>query len=156
MHSTNSSTPPPTRLQHSPHQWTAPKYGSTAPQLAHPEDESPALNPEEANTVQQVVGALLYYARALDRTMLVALNTIAAQQSKITQETAKKVVQLLNYAATHPEAIIIYHASGVKFHMYSDASFLAAPGAKIRAGGYHYLSEPSSYPKKNPHNPHPL
>ena len=53
--------------------------------------------------------------------MLVALNIIAAQQSKITQETAKKVVKLLNYAATHPEAITIYHTKGITLHMHSDA-----------------------------------
>ena len=53
--------------------------------------------------------------------MLVALNTIAAQQAKSTQEIAKKVVQLLNYAATHPDDIIRYHASGMALHMQSDA-----------------------------------
>ena len=50
--------PRPTIPQHSPHQWTALKYGTTAPQLAHPEDDSLELNTEEANTVQQVVGTL--------------------------------------------------------------------------------------------------
>ena len=92
MYSTNSITPPPTRPHHSPHQWKAPNYISTAPHLVHTEEDSPALNTDEANTVQQVIGGLLYYARAVDPTMLVALNTIAAQQSKITQETANKVV----------------------------------------------------------------
>ena len=62
--------------------------------------------------------------------MLVALNTIADQQSKITQETDKKVVQLLNYATTHPEAITRCHASGMILHMHSDASFLSEPGTK--------------------------
>ena len=42
--------------------------------------------------------------------MLVTLNSIAAEQSKITQDAAIKVVQLLNYAATHPEAITHYHS----------------------------------------------
>ena len=97
--------PTPTRPQHSPHQWTAPKYGYTVPQLVHPKDDSPELNPEEANTIQQVVGTFFYYACVLDPTMLVSLNTITAQQAKSTQETAKKVVQLLNYTATHPEEI---------------------------------------------------
>ena len=74
-----------TRPQHSPHKWKSTKYGSTAPQLAHPEDDSLPLNPEEANTAQQVVGKFLYYARTVDPTMLVALNTIADRQSKSTQ-----------------------------------------------------------------------
>ena len=78
--------PTPTGPHHSPHQWKAPKYVSTEPQLAHPEDDSPELNPEETNIVQQVVGTFLYYARAVDPTMIVALNKISAQQSKSTQE----------------------------------------------------------------------
>ena len=84
--------PTPTIPQHSPHQWMAPKYGSTAPQMAHPEDESPVLINWEENTVQQFVRAFLYYSRAVDPTILIALNKIAAQQSKSTQEIAKKVV----------------------------------------------------------------
>ena len=72
--------PTSTRPHQSPHQWTAPKYVSTEPQLAHPEDDSPALNYEEVNTSQQVVATLLYYACAVEPTMLVDLNTIAYQQ----------------------------------------------------------------------------
>ena len=89
-----------------PHQTTAltPPVNGTkvwihSARLVNPEDDSPALNYEEANTFQQVVGSFLYYAQAVYTKMLVLLNTIAAQQYKNTQETAKKVVQLLNYAA---------------------------------------------------------
>ena len=113
--------PTSTRPHHSPHQWTSPKYGFTATQLAHSEDNSPVLNTEEENTVQQVVGTFLYYARAVEPAILVVLNTIPDQQSKSTQETAKKVVQLLNYAATHPEAITRYRAREMTLHMHSDA-----------------------------------
>ena len=110
----------------------------------HPEDDSLSLNPEESNTVQQVAGTFLYYSRAVDPTILLAPNTIAVQQSKRTQEKTNKVVQLLNYASTHPESITRYHARGIALHMHSGASYLSAPGAKSRSGGYHYLSEPSS------------
>ena len=94
--------PTPTRPQHSSHQWISPNYVSTAPQLAHPTDDSPALNPDEARNFQQVVGTFLYYAHSVDPTMLVILNSIASEQSKGTHAIAKKVVQLLNYTATHP------------------------------------------------------
>ena len=70
--------PTPTRPQHSTHQWKAPNYGSTAPHMAHPEDDSPELNPEEANTFQQVAGIFLYYTRVVYPTILVALNTVAS------------------------------------------------------------------------------
>ena len=88
--------------------------------------------------------------------MLVALNTIAAEKSKIAQEKAVKVVQLINYIATQPEAITRYRFSGITLHMNSNVSFLSAPGSNIITGGYQYLSEPSSDPKKPPHKPPPL
>ena len=71
--------------------------------------------------------------------MLVTLNTIVAEKSKITQKTAKQVVQLINYAAAHPEEITRYHASGMTLHMHSDTSFLSDLGAKSISGGYHNL-----------------
>ena len=119
-----SHHPTPTRPQKSPHQWMAPKYGSTAPQLAHPEDDSPELNPTNSNTVQQFVGKFLYYAHAVYHTIISSLNTMKAQKSKSTQEIATKVVQLLNYAATHPEAITRYHAGVMTLYLHSDESFL--------------------------------
>ena len=57
--------------------------------MAQQPDDSPALNPEESNTVQQVVFKLLYYARKVDSTMLVVLNSIAVEQYRITKITEK-------------------------------------------------------------------
>ena len=74
--------PTPTIPQHSPYQWIAPNYGPTAPQLNHPTDNYPALNPAEFTNVQQVVGKFLYYVRAVKMTMLVIINSIAAEQKK--------------------------------------------------------------------------
>jgi hypothetical protein len=88
--------PTPTTPQHAPHKWVQPKYGQ-ATQSAHPIDESNPLTTTAIKQVQQIVGTLLYYARAVDSTMLVALNTIAAEQSKGTEQTAHAVIHLLNY-----------------------------------------------------------
>ena len=134
--------PSPTRPHHSPHQWISSNYGSTAPQLVHPTDDYPELNPYKSRNSQQVVGIFLYPSHAVDAILLVTMNTISAEQSKITQEKAKKVMQFLNYVVTHPEAITCYHSSGINLHMPSDASFFSATGYKSRSGGYHYLSEP--------------
>ena len=56
------------------------------------------------------------------------------------------MVQLPNYASTHPEEITRYHDSGMILHMHSDRSFLSATGANSRLGGYHYLSKPLENP----------
>ena len=66
------------------------------------------------------------------------------------QATEKNVLQLLNYAATQPEAITRYHSSVVGLHIHSDTSFLSTPGSKIRVGGYHYLSLSSADPNAPP------
>jgi hypothetical protein len=58
--------------------------------------------------------------------MLVALGSIASAQSKGTEATAMACIQLLNYFATHPDAIIRYQASGMIIHVHSDASYLTA------------------------------
>jgi hypothetical protein len=129
--------PDTTRPQHSPHAWLAPAYGAKT-QFAPDADTSAALNPLETKRVQEVVGTLLFYARAVDPTMLVALGTIAS--SKTSLDTAQALTQLLNYAATHPDATIRYHASSMILHVHSDASYLSAPKARSRAGGFFFLS----------------
>ena len=53
------------------------------------EDTSPHLLPKGIKYVQSVVGTFLYYARAIDCTMLPALAQIATQQAQPTQRTLK-------------------------------------------------------------------
>ena len=53
--------------------------------------------------------------------MLVTLGTLASAQSKDTATTMNAAIQLLNYAATHPEATIRFHASDMILHIHSDA-----------------------------------
>ena len=50
--------------------------------------------------------SLLYYARVIDSTLLPALNTLLYQQSQPTKNTKKLAIQLLDYVATYPDAII--------------------------------------------------
>jgi hypothetical protein len=47
--------------------------------------------------------------RAVDNTMLVALGTLAAAQTQGTEKTMDAIKQLLNYAATHPDAAVRFH-----------------------------------------------
>jgi hypothetical protein len=67
-----------------------------------------------------------------------ALSTSSAQ-TQGTQHTADACTKLLNYEATHPNAEIQYKASDMILHTHADASYLSAPKARSRAGGYHYL-----------------
>ena len=124
--------------QHAPHPYRKPQYG-TKIQEATPEDSSELVSPEIKTQIQQIVGSLLYYARAVDNTLLVALNAIASQQAHATQQTLQKVHQLLDYVATYPNATLIYTPSEMILKIHSDASYLSEPKAKSRFGGHYYL-----------------
>ena len=81
--------------------------------------------------------------------MLPALGSIATQQSKPTENTMKKVKQILDYAATHPDAIVTYRTSNMVFAAHSDASYLSESKARSRAGGHFFLSENDHTPRNN-------
>ena len=72
-----------------------------------------------------MTGTLLYYARAIDATMLPALVSISTQQAAPTENTMKLVKNIINYAATHPNAIITYHASDMFLSTHNDASYIS-------------------------------
>jgi hypothetical protein len=81
--------------------------------------------------------------------MLTAIGSIATQQTNGTQATMKAVTQLLNYCATHPDAVVRYYASNMILEVDSDASYLSAPKARSRAAGYltlGYLPAPVTDP----------
>jgi hypothetical protein len=50
-------------------------------------DETNPINKQETKLLQQVCGKFLYYARAVDTTMLHPLNDLATQTTKGTEKT---------------------------------------------------------------------
>jgi hypothetical protein len=148
--------PTPTRPQHSPHAWQKPTYGASV-QYAPSPDPSPALDAADIKRVQEVLGTLLFYARAVDSTMLVAISTLASQQAHGTAATMEALTQLLNYCATHPDATVRYTASDMVLHVESDASYLTAAKARSRASGYLFLSSRPVSPSipPDPNSPPP-
>jgi hypothetical protein len=86
---------------------------------------SSALSNKNVNKSQQLTGTLLYYARAVDPTLIMPINVLASEQSKATAVTADKVIKLINYCNTHQETKIRYHASDMILHIHSDASYLS-------------------------------
>jgi hypothetical protein len=89
--------------------------------------------------------------------MLVALGTIASNQTKGTQATAQAVTQILNYASAHPDATVRYHASDMCLHIHSDAYYLSEANARSRSGDPFFLSANPIDPTKPPstYNPPP-
>ncbi len=62
--------------QHCPYAPAPKKYG-TAAQSPLPVNISPKLSPEEIKEIQRVIGSILFYARAIDIVVLMALSSIA-------------------------------------------------------------------------------
>ena len=129
-------------LQYSPHQHVPIKFGAKR-QYAIEDDNTTLLDKNGIKYVQQVVGSLLYYARAIDSTILPALNTIGSEQAKPKQNTKKKCVRLLDYVATYPNAFLRFHSSDMQLIVNSDAAYLVLPGAKSRIAGYFRMGDES-------------
>jgi hypothetical protein len=92
----------PASPEHAPHTWNPPIYGAKM-QFVSDEKISPTLSDKDVNKLQQLTGTLLYYARAVDPTLIMSINVLASEQSKATEVTEDKVIKLLNYCDTHPE-----------------------------------------------------
>jgi hypothetical protein len=137
----------PARPEHATHTWNPPIYGAKT-QYVEDETTSPALSDKDVNKLQQLTGTLLYYARAVDPTLIMPINVLAYEQSKATAVTSDKVIKLLNYCNTHPETKIRYHASEMILHIHSDASYLSENEAKSRAGGVFYMCSSPKTDKK--------
>ena len=131
-----------------PHQHSVPTYGAKV-QYAKEGDKSPKLDAKGKLFIQQVTGTFLYYARAVDATMLMALSTIASDQASPTERTMKKTLKFLDYVASHPDAVLTYNASSMVLNVHSDASYLVEPKARSRGGGHYFLSDNAPDPADN-------
>jgi hypothetical protein len=110
----------------------------------------PALSDKDVNKLQQLTGTLLYYARAVDPTLIMPINVLASEQSNATEVTADKVIKLINYCNTHPETKIRYHASDMILHIHSDDSYLSENEAKGGLGDFSQWATPPKTTKNSP------
>lgn len=124
----------------SPIIYVPPSYGKHQ-QEAPMEESSTPLSPDEIQELQEIVGVFLFYARAVDPTMLTAINKIASRQSKATSLIRKEVDRFLQYASKYPEATMRVRASNMKLVGHSDGSYLSESEARSRAGGILFLGD---------------
>eukprot|EP00804_Cyclotella_cryptica_P008108 CCRYP_004594-RA/>CCRYP_004594-RA protein AED:0.30 eAED:0.28 QI:0/0/0/1/0/0.5/2/0/866 len=138
----------PTRPQHQPYPHTPRTYGAKQQYVEDPDLSTP-LNKQDKTFVQEVIGVFLYYARAVDCTMLTALSSLATQQANPTQTTLHRIHHFLDYAMTHQNAVVTYRASNMILAAHSDASYLSETKARSRAGGHFFLTENYEVPRNN-------
>ena len=130
------------KTTNSPSPFLAPAYGRKT-QMATV-DATTSMTAEQTTLLQQVCGTFLYYARAVDCTMLHALNDLATRVHDGTQKTMEALNHFLDYCATNPDTVLIYRASDMILHNHSDAAYLVATGARSRAAGYTYFGNNSN------------
>jgi hypothetical protein len=131
----------PKHPQLTPSRYVTPVYGAKNQYAT--KYETPPLTAQQCLTIQKVTDSVLYYARAVDPTVLMPLNDIATEQTKATERTQAATNQLLDYLDTHPDATIRYHASDMILHIHSDASYLSVSNARSRLGGLFFFGTKS-------------
>ena len=88
------------------------------------------------------MGALLYYACAVDNKLLVTLSTIGGQKAAATKKTNEAINQLLDYCET-------YRSSDMIICSHSDSAFHNESHGRSRAGAHMFLAEDEPIPKWN-------
>jgi hypothetical protein len=135
----------PKHLQHTPSRYVTPVYGAKTQYAT--KYETPPLTAKQCLTIQKVMGSVLYYARAVDPTVLMPLNDIATEKTKATEKAQAATNQLLDYLATHSDATIGYHASDMILHIHIDVSYLSVSNARSRLGGLFFCGD--KYPQQD-------
>jgi hypothetical protein len=113
----------PKKLQMCPYSPEPKKFGTEAQALL-PNNSTPKLDKNCIKHVQKIVGSISYYARAVDMTVLIALSSIAVEQTKAMKKAMAQCTQLLDYLSGHANAKVGLHASDMILNIHSDASYL--------------------------------
>ncbi len=107
------------------------------------------ISPAEKTWIQQVVGSLLFYARALDLSILSAVCQLSSHQSSPTQHDLSSAHHLLNYVSYHRNPPKAIHPSSMALWQSlwgcTDASFLSRPISGSVAGFLVGLGDPPPY-----------
>ena len=104
-------------------------------QFSSPKDDTLHLDKHGIKLVQQIVGIFLVNLRAIDNTILTALNEIVAHQAVPTELTNENITMLLDYLSTYPDAKIRFNTSNMILRIESDTAYLVAPKARSHIAG---------------------
>ncbi len=96
----------PKKLQTCPY-LPEPKKFDTEAQAPLPHNSTPKLDAKGIKRVQKIVGSILYYARAVDMTVLMALSSIAVEQTKATEKSLAQCTQLMDHLSGHADAKVL-------------------------------------------------
>ena len=100
----------PTTQAKSPSIYVPPTFGNTGPQISIT-DNSDALDAPTVTLIQAIGGVTLFYALAVDPTLVTAVCDLASEQARPSPQLLVKVDRLLSYATSYPNNELIFHAS---------------------------------------------
>ena len=87
---------------------------------------------------------MLYYASAVDYTMLPEVTAISSDQAHATSDTLAAADRLLAYVASHPDNQLVFTGCDMILHMQSDGSHLSRSRSRGVAGGITYFGNATS------------
>ncbi len=123
------------KMQICPYSPEPKKFGTEA-QATLPPNNSPCLNAKGIRHIQQIVGSILYYARAVNMTVLTALSLIAVKQTKEMEKN--NVPMITGYLSGNLSAKVQFQASNMVFNIHPDALYLSDAKARSRGCGHFF------------------
>jgi hypothetical protein len=138
----------PTKRQLSPHKHCEIIFGQTT-QLTHVNPYSPLFSTEGVKRIQGIIGALLYYAHAVNNRLLATLSTLSSQQATAIEATDVAMNQLLDYLTTYPDDCTTYRTSDMILCTHTNAGFYNKSKGHSQAGAYIFVSKNNPFPKHN-------
>ena len=97
----------PIKAVDAPHPYKATKKHGLP--MTQPHDNTAKLTPQAIKHLQQILGTFLFYSRAINPTMLMALSIIATEQTQGTQTTKEKADHFLTSPQCHHQILHIRH-----------------------------------------------
>ena len=128
----------PVKYTPSPIVYEPPMYGNKDNQEIIPNTAEPLID-EQLKSCREIIGTLLYYARAIDVSLLPAITTIVSELAQPTVIQLEQVKRLLAYAATFPDNRLVFRKSDMILRVHSDASYLSRSHGRSVVGGIGFL-----------------
>jgi hypothetical protein len=130
-----------------PNKFIAVKYGKTAAKSTIPnkndvphKQNDEMLPPERAKRIQSIFGSCLYYARAVNSTIICTVSKIASAQANPTLAVEQAADHLLAYLSKYPNAGMIIKTSNMILKIYTNASYLTETNSRSRIAVYLHLT----------------
>jgi hypothetical protein len=128
----------PSHPQYCPYLPEPKRFGSEA-QAPLPPNASPSLDAKGIKRIHQIVGSILYYTRAVNMIVLLALSSIAVKQTTAMARTMGWCIKLLDYLATNSHVQVRFRASDMIMNIHFDASYLSKTKARSHARRHFFM-----------------